>query len=54
LECIECADVGKVKHDMVEEEVEDKNSAQNKEDGSTGQENLPTVGFVHYITSNIT
>jgi len=54
LECIECADVGKVKHDIVEEEVEDKNSVQNKEDGSSGQENLAAMWFVHYITSNIT
>jgi hypothetical protein len=35
LECIKFADVGQVKHDMGEEEVEDKNSAQNKEDGSS-------------------
>ena len=47
LECIKCADVGKVKHDVVEEEVEDKISAQNKEDSSSGQENLPAMGFVH-------
>lgn len=53
LECIKCADVGKVKHDVVEEEVEDKISAQNKEDSSSGQENLPAMGFVHYITTKI-
>jgi len=38
----------------VKEEVEDKNSAKNKGDGSSGQENLPAMGFVHYITSNRT
>jgi len=54
LERTEFAVVGEVKPDMVEEEVEDKNSTQNKEDGSSGQENLPAMGFVHCITSNIT
>jgi len=54
LECIEFADIGEVKHGMVEKDMEDKNSAQNKGDGSSGQENLPAMGFVHYITSNIT
>ena len=34
--------------------MEYKNSSQNKEDGSSGQENMPAIGFVHYITSNIT
>jgi hypothetical protein len=54
LECIEFADVGKVKHEVVEDKVEDKSSAQNKENGNSGQENLPAMGFVHYITTNIT
>jgi hypothetical protein len=54
LECSEFADVGQVNYDVVEGEVEDKNSTQNKEDGSTGQEYLPAMGFVHYITTNIT
>jgi hypothetical protein len=53
-ECFEFADVGKVKHEVVEEEVENENCAQNKEDNSSGQENLPAMGFVHYITTNIT
>jgi hypothetical protein len=44
LECIEFADIGEVKHGMVEKDMEDKNSAQNKGDGSSGQENLPAMG----------
>lgn len=53
-ESFEFADVSKVKYEVVEEHMADKKCPQNKEDNSSGQENLSAMGFVHYITTDIT
>jgi hypothetical protein len=53
-ECFEFAEVGKVKHELMEQEVEKETLAQNRKDNSSGEENPPAMGFVQYTATNIT
>jgi hypothetical protein len=56
--CFEFADVSKVKHEVQEKERSAQNEEENNEAVSNlkndkEQENLPQMGFVHCIISNI-